>query len=124
MPLVEGGAGGVDVSRYDCDESLMAMAMVRTGGLEPPLPCGKQIFVPLRLSPPAGRSRPGVRGLDYPFAIAARRSVRGATGAARLVSTPSLDRDAGGRPRLFRGLGSGLAWVIPRYRVAVSVPRV
>jgi hypothetical protein len=41
--------------------------MVRTAGLEPALPCGKQIFVPLRLSPPPD----GVRGLDYPFAIAA-----------------------------------------------------
>ena len=39
---------------------------MRTAGLEPALSLEKQIFVPLRLSPPPNR---GVRGLDYPFAM-------------------------------------------------------
>jgi len=43
--------------------------MVRTAGLEPALSFEKQIFIPLRLSPPPGT---GVRGLDYPFAVAVR----------------------------------------------------
>jgi hypothetical protein len=42
--------------------------MVRTAGLEPAFSFEKQIFVPLRLSPPPH----GVRGLDYPFAIVLR----------------------------------------------------
>jgi len=42
-------------------------SMVRTAGLEPASPYGEQIFLPLRLSPPP---RKGVRGLDYPFALA------------------------------------------------------
>lgn len=41
--------------------------LVRTAGLEPALSCKKQIFVPLRLSPPPGT---GVRGLDCPFTMA------------------------------------------------------
>jgi hypothetical protein len=63
--------------------------MVRTAGLEPAFPFEKQIFVPLRLSPPPSwRSWSGLslrRGLST-------------VGAARLVSTPSPE-----------GLGSGLA---------------
>ena len=58
--------------------------LVRTAGLEPALPFGKQIFIPLRLSPPL--TTVSVRGLDYPFALAWKEAV----GAARLVSTPSL----------------------------------
>ena len=54
--------------------------MVRTAGLEPAFPFEKQIFVPLRLSPPPSwRSWSGLslrRGLST-------------VGAARLVSTPS-----------------------------------
>ena len=61
----------------------------------------KQIFLPLRLSPPPL----GVRGLDCPFAMAFRP-----IGAARPVSTPSL----------LQGFGSGLAWGIE----PVSVPRL
>lgn len=41
--------------------------MVAPSGLEPELPFGKQIFIPLRLQPPPE----GVRGLDYPFNIVA-----------------------------------------------------
>jgi len=48
---------------------------VRTAGLEPALPCEKQIFLPLRLSPPPRVAR-GVRGLDYPFAMASSRFPR------------------------------------------------
>jgi hypothetical protein len=40
--------------------------LVRTAGLEPALSCKKQIFIPLRLSPPPL----GVRGLDCPFTMA------------------------------------------------------
>jgi hypothetical protein len=40
--------------------------LVRTAGLEPALSYKKQIFVPLRLSPPPL----GVRGLDCPFTVA------------------------------------------------------
>lgn len=57
--------------------------LVRTAGLEPALPLGKQIFIPLRLSPPL--TTVSVRGLDYPFALAREEAL----GAARLVSTPS-----------------------------------
>ena len=68
--------------------------LVRTAGLEPALPCEKQIFLPLRLSPPPfkkkGRSWSGL----------SLRLGRLALGAPRLVSTPSRDP----------GLGSGLAW--------------
>lgn len=64
--------------------------MVRTAGLEPALPFGKQIFVPLRLSPPSL----DVRGLDYPFTLAF------AVGAARLVSTPSR------KARAWLGIGT------------------
>jgi hypothetical protein len=71
--------------------------MVRTAGLEPALSYEKQIFIPLRLSPPPG----GVRGLDYPFAIAKRIQPL-ALGATRLVSTPS-------KPAGPASLGSGLA---------------
>lgn len=60
--------------------------LVRTAGLEPALPFGKQIFIPLRLSPPLTTA--SVRGLDYPFALAREEAL----GAARLVSTPSLTR--------------------------------
>ena len=58
----------------------ISKGLVRTAGLEPALPTGTQIFIPLRLSPPAF----AVCGLDYPFAMAVL-----ALGAARLVSTPS-----------------------------------
>src|SRR6266436_2816265 len=54
--------------------------MVRTGGLEPPPPCGEQIFIPLRLSPPPLRR--SWSGLSLRHSLPA-------VGAARLVSTPS-----------------------------------
>ena len=60
--------------------------MVRTAGLEPTLPFRKQIFLPLRLAPPAPRSC-AVRGLDCPFTLDAVGAV--SLGAARPVSTPS-----------------------------------
>src|SRR5262245_52737732 len=65
-------------------------ALVRTAGLEPAFPFEKQIFVPLRLSPPPRwRSWSG---------LSLRHSLS-TPGAARLVSTPSPGE----------GLGSGLA---------------
>jgi len=72
--------------------------LVRTAGLEPALPFGKQIFVPLRLSPPLNVV--SVRGLDYPFALACQEAL----GAARLVSTPSLE---GFPPRAWLGISLG-----------------
>lgn len=52
----------------------------------------------------------GVRGLDYPFAMA--RTCK-ALGAARLVSTPSFAEPARGRAGR---LGSGLAWPEATFR--------
>ena len=76
--------------------------MVRTAGLEPALPGGKQIFIPLRLSPPPPPRR-SWSGLSL------RLSPFKALGAARLVSTPPpeamrLERATPRRGRARRGL--------------------
>ena len=55
-------------------------SVVPRAGVEPAWPCGRGIFITLRLSPPV----PAVRALDYAFTLALR-----ALGAPRLVSTPS-----------------------------------
>ncbi len=65
---------------------------MRTAGLEPALSCKKQIFVPLRLSPPPCQAFV-VWTVPSPWPSQA-------LGATRPVSTPSPNR----------GLGSGLAW--------------
>ena len=73
-------------------EAAFPVFVVRTTGIEPVIPCGRQIFIPLRLSPPRPAGR--VRGLDCPFAIP----------VSRLEAPPvqSLHLPP-------KGLGSGLA---------------
>ena len=82
-------AGGMAVPPYAARRMVTfvhapRLMMVRAAGLEPAWPCGRRIFLPLRLSPPPW-SVTGVRGLDYTFTI----SQEWGLGAARLVSTPS-----------------------------------
>lgn len=100
--------------------------MVRTGGLEPPLPCEKQIFVPLRLSPPPNDRRldnrlPGVRGLDYPFAMAGRqRREAVSTGRRRrpssLYTVPLQARHPRPRPqKAWLGIGLGCPLAFPEF---------
>ena len=74
----------VDKARREKD----SRGVVRTEGNRTRTGCPQRIFIPLRLSPPRHRAfgRMVVRGLDYPFTLAA------ALGAARLVSTPSRFR--------------------------------
>lgn len=60
--------------------------MVRAGGLEPPLPCGKRIFLPTATF--VAPSRGLWPGLSLHLSISA-------LGAARLVSTPSRSRRPG-----------------------------
>ncbi|SHO61615.1 hypothetical protein SAMN02745172_00832 [Pseudoxanthobacter soli DSM 19599] len=78
--------------------------LVRTAGLEPALPFEKQIFLPLRLSPPPAAA--GVRGLDYPFTMAGAWSTGGRRRPSSLYTFP--DRAGAYAGRI--GLGSGLAW--------------
>jgi hypothetical protein len=71
--------------------------MVRTAGLEPALSNEKQIFVPLRLSPPPCHSRVALRGRWRSWSglsLRHNRPTRPVLGAPRLVSTPSLPTTA------------------------------
>ena len=90
-------AGAPDFSVY---ARKATRPLVRTAGLEPALPCEKQIFLPLRLSPPPFKERAFVVW-TIPSPWRHRLLGVAALGAPRLVSTPS---------RLRAGLGSGLAW--------------
>src|SRR3954451_7330061 len=76
-PQIRSLLSGCRRLRNRCRPTSMIVAelrmVVRTGGLEPPPPYGEQIFLPPRLSPPPFN---GVRGLDYPFAIAVGRRRR------------------------------------------------
>lgn len=78
--------------------------LVRTAGLEPALPFEKQIFLPLRLSPPPAPA--DVRGLDYPFAMAGAWCAGVRRRPSSLYTFPDRAEAYAGQS----GLGSGLAW--------------
>ena len=61
--------------------------MVRAAGFEPARAKPNGFSYQLRLSPPSVKT--DVRGLDYPFTMPCTQGL----GAARLVSTPSPDRN-------------------------------
>ncbi|MNS52895.1 hypothetical protein D3C72_856310 [compost metagenome] len=96
----EGGRGGRSVQVWSSGQAqspglckLRAQQVVPETGIEPVRPCGRGIFLPLRLSPPA-RVRCSWSGARLHHSLAA-------VGARRLLSTPS--------PVFQSGLGSALA---------------